>query len=215
MLTFAVPTLSCYDLLNACLASAEAGTVKPDRYVVIDNGGSLNELVQHGKVQLPANTHVETPGRNLGVAASWNYAIRQSEELTLICNDDITLAPDTLERLVKAATVDDPGGVFYHPEICAWSCFLIRRRLVDAIGWFDEGFHPAYFEDNDYHWRMQIAGFDVNIVQGCFVASHVGSATIKRARPDGFDEQFERNRERYIKKWGGLPSFETLRSPGC
>jgi len=36
-----IPTLNRYDLLVKCLESAEAGTLKPINYYIIDNGTKL------------------------------------------------------------------------------------------------------------------------------------------------------------------------------
>ena len=74
MIVLGVPVLSRYDLLERLLASAEAGTVKPDRYLIVDNGRQL-DVRSPGisrAVERGATVSVLSPGRNLGVAASWN-----------------------------------------------------------------------------------------------------------------------------------------------
>jgi len=38
-----------------------------------------------------------------------------------------------------------------------FSCFLITRKTIEVIGWFDENFHGAYCEDQDFHARCQRA----------------------------------------------------------
>lgn len=93
-----------------------------------------------------------------------------------------------------------------HPD---FSCFCVDRRLFEQVGKFDESFVPAYFEDNDMHRRIVLAGFNGYSYAPYF---HYGSSTV------GFDKARERevaNRfpdlERYYKaKWGGGPGHETF-----
>lgn len=41
------------------------------------------------------------------------------------------------------------------------AAFAIRRRVIDAIGYLDEGFWPGYYEDVDYCLRARAAGWQV------------------------------------------------------
>lgn len=44
------------------------------------------------------------------------------------------------------------------------AAFAVRRRLWDQLGGFDEGFHPAYFEEADFCKRARDAGWDIAAV---------------------------------------------------
>jgi GT2 family glycosyltransferase len=213
MIVLAVPTLRCYDLLERLFASAEAGTRKPDVYAVVDNGG---KLVESG-VKLPPNTIVHDFGRNIGVAASWNYLIRthgSDGKLVVVSNDDVIFHPHAVANLAKAVE-DHPDVDFFSPNYLpgAMFCvFLVRRNVLDQIGPFDEGFWPAYFEDVDFHRRMNFAGVRVMSVDDV-AYEHAHSATLKAASASEqaqHHETFKRNQQRYISKWGGLPGHETL-----
>ena len=48
---------------------------------------------------------------------------------------------------------------------------LIRRRVFDVLGGFDEGFFPAYYEDTDFCFRAREMGFKVVYVPSA-VAIH-------------------------------------------
>ena len=55
---------------------------------------------------------------------------------------------------------DDPR--FAHGFDCQYvegSCMLIKRSVLDAIGYLDEVFSPGYYEDTDYCFRAREAGF--------------------------------------------------------
>src|SRR5690606_23756740 len=42
--------------------------------------------------------------------------------------------------------------------------FALRRSLWEAIGPFDEGFYPAYYEETDYCYRARQAGYEIGYV---------------------------------------------------
>jgi GT2 family glycosyltransferase len=236
-LILGVPTLNRYDLLNELVASAERGSLKPDRYYIVDNGGQIDVKVAEGKLVLPMNRAiVYQPGRNLGVAASWNLILKENyekqfcaeteastdeepiymaeERTVIIAGDDIVLGDRTLELMVAKAR--ESTRLF----ICAngasaWSLFLQKPELARKIGWYDEKFWPAYYEDNDYHRRMLLAGEDYEGAVDAAV-THKRSSTIEAMSKEertAFDVEFNKNQRYYGIKWGGPPGHETLASP--
>lgn len=209
MVTLCTPTLNRYDLVHKLILSAEEGTLVPDRYSVIDNGGSL-------ELNLPPSVmnkvHLYRPGQNLGVAASWNYFLKTYPDYIIISNDDIEVGPTAIENMVDAAEAN-PDGLFFCIDsagINAWSFFLERKRSLEVIGDYDENFWPAYFEDNDRYRRYMLAGYEVHKAPG-IEFYHFGSATIKaydHEQEMRHHEYFRRNQEYYISKWGGEPHEE-------
>jgi GT2 family glycosyltransferase len=177
---------------------------------------------------------------NKGVSRAWNIgikkAIKKKCDYILILNDDIVLAPDTIEYLCNAIDNNDialiSAGDYRHlmgPDAVMtaslsddvdqmrhgpnFACFMITPDSYEKIGEFDEGFSPAYFEDNDYHHRGNLAG--VRCV-GSEVAMfyHYGSQTQNSgAQPIVPSGIFERNRHYYVNKWGGEPGTEAYTTP--
>lgn len=100
-----------------------------------------------------------------------------------------------------------------HPN---FSAFAISLACWEEIGEFDELFAPAYFEDNDIHYRMKLAGIDA-IVYPPAMFYHYGSRTQNEAQENGEpfvpSPIFEKNREKYVKKWGGVPGEEKFQNP--
>lgn len=98
------------------------------------------------------------------------------------------------QRMNAAQPVWQPGPDF--------SCFCVDRRLFEIVGKFDEGFDPCYFEDNDMHRRIVLAGFEGYAVTPYW---HYRSMT-KRTDPerDAFlaNGGFARSRSHYCRKWG-------------
>lgn len=193
-----VPTLYRVDLLKRMLDSIdhEVG-IK----LIIDNGGLVPEC-DATVIRLP---------HNLGVGASWNLIFKMTPRAPwwLICNDDIVLGPGDLERL--AGVMEDPS-----PKIAmllGFTSFGINQAALDAVGFFDENFHPAYCEDNDMTWRAGLANVPLINVESH--VEHEGSATIRGhdlyMRQNG--NTFPQNLAYYRSKWGGNPGQETYRTP--
>lgn len=216
--TLCVPTYSRYELCADMLLSAAAGTVKPDAYVVIDNGGSFHPVPALTS-RLGEALRVVRPGRNLGVAASWNWFLLNVAGHLLVCNDDVRLEPHTLETLL-AAKAEQPNGLVFHPdggsgEANVLSVFLIDPRAADVVGYFDETFHPAYFEDDDYLYRMKRLGLRPLPVPGCGYFHHC-SATLRAMPPAdaaAHAANFAALRDYYVTKWGGEPGDERFERP--
>lgn len=55
------------------------------------------------------------------------------------------------------APLDQPGEA----EQPAGACLLVRRRALEQAGWWDEAFHPLWFEDVDLCLRLRQAGFRI------------------------------------------------------
>ncbi|MBR1478221.1 MAG: glycosyltransferase family 2 protein [Lachnospiraceae bacterium] len=77
---------------------------------------------------------------------------------------------------------------------------LIKRKVLDEVGVFDESFSPGYFEDTDLSFRIRKAGYRLNVVRNSFIY-HVGSQSFAK-RPD-LEEIYERNKMYFMKKWEG------------
>jgi GT2 family glycosyltransferase len=89
---------------------------------------------------------------------------------------------------------------------------LYTKGAFDKIGYTDVNFYPAYYIDNDYARR----GVNAE-VQACTLINsiyfHFWSRTIKQGDGGSTPKQFSRNREFYIKKWGGDFGQEKHRIP--
>ena len=95
-----------------------------------------------------------------------------------------------------------------------FSAFMVSKRCWEEVGELDELFAPAYFEDNDYHYRMKLLGINA-ILYPPAMFYHYGSVTQLYAdiRPIVSTGMFENNRANYINKWGGMPGEEKFIYP--
>ncbi len=116
----------------------------------------------------------------------FKQAVADGCDYVLITNDDILFSPYTVDHLaasfdklpdnvimvsannlighldspyeildLPAEAADDPFNASDHPN---FSCFMVRDDFFDRHGRFDENYVPAWWEDNDSHYRATLLG---------------------------------------------------------
>ncbi len=78
-------------------------------------------------------------------------------------------------------------------------CLLIRREVIDRVGFLDERFGVGCFEDDDYCLRAARAGFRAVIARDAFV-HHFGGRTFIGSGVD-FAGLMRRNQALFESKW--------------
>ncbi len=76
-------------------------------------------------------------------------------------------------------------------------CWLMRRDLIENVGYFDERFFPSRHEDIDYCLRARLAGYKI-IYNGRAKVIHHHLCRY------GADEQNRKNTQKFLKKWKNL-----------
>lgn len=82
-------------------------------------------------------------------------------------------------------------------ETLAGPCWLIRRALINKVGYFDERFFPSQHEDADYCLRTRLAGYKL-IYNGKVKIIH------HHLFRDGGKKQNRKNWRKFLRKWKGL-----------
>lgn len=197
-----IPTINRWDMLQNILP--EYYKIWKRRHIVIlDNG------CQGIKVELPGR--LITANENQGVSRSWNIISNKIYYFgythCLILNDDIEMVtkPDLLEKFID----DNPADMYVSPK--GWSAIILPRDTFQKIGGFDTAFFPAYFEDNDYAYRLKLKG--LKIVECPLLEPRVFRNSQTIAKDPSLNDKFGQNRELYIAKWGGLPGEEKYTTP--
>jgi len=219
MVSVCIPTLIAYDQCINLLLSLEKGTVKPKDYYVLDNGGGFKQFYRQSNLFLP-NLNIIDPGENIGVAKAWNWFLNNVEGDIIIVNDDIEFAHFALQDFLKLKEQYKKETVVIYTLVRAdapnplpnFSLFMLNTSIKNKVGLFDENFFPAYFEDNDYIYRIHLAGYGIAMFQVKDFYIHNHSATYKKQKELNlkidYDSLFIKNKEYYIKKWGGEPRQE-------
>lgn len=82
-------------------------------------------------------------------------------------------------------------------------CMLVRRDVLEQIGYFDEDFSPGNYEDDDLSLRIFCAGYKLILCRDTFIHHH-GSKTFSNdlESQKKFLEILKRNSLKFEKKWG-------------
>jgi len=212
-LSVCVPTLKCYDLLDNFIHSCEKSTIVPDQYVIVDNGFNYVPRAYSEKIKIiiPENN---TPWC---VSKCWNYFMKNIEGIKILANDDIWFHPYTLSKIVEDVTtrsedwfsLQKPDGT-----MLGFSCVIIKDSTYKEVGEFDETFYPAYYEDCDYLYRMNLLNKKEHHIICDFEHKH--SATFKSFNQEEQNRHhttFTKNQNYYKAKWGDLSPNERYRTP--
>jgi GT2 family glycosyltransferase len=182
-----IPVLNRFDLLEECIASIDCAV---EHLLVIDNGGkySIPSGLYGGKA-----TVLNMPA-NLGVAGSWNLGIKSFPfaPYWVIASNDIKYAPGQLQKLA-----DKSGPDVLIKTSQAWSSFSIGSNVVKTVGLFDENYHPAYYEDNDYETRMDRLGLRGSSVSTDINVIAYGAATTIQDSQELFNRNIVTNESNY------------------
>jgi len=239
-LAIIIPVLNCLEFTKITLSTIYSK--HPYKLIIIDNGSTDRTGKYLDGLEGIENIKVIRFKENIGAGPAWNYGIQYAmrkfqSKYFLIANNDILLHPEAIDILIKAidftkcilTSATDISGTVSCPEDVLkmkvpkktrlteapeFSCFMLKTETIQKIGYFDEKFYPAYFEDNDYHYRIRLAGLKA-VKTNRALYFHYGSRTIKN------DEKihnisnlgYTANREYYRQKWGGLPGEEIYKTP--
>jgi GT2 family glycosyltransferase len=216
-----IPTLHRYDLLLRfiqALADDPSPCIEP-QITVVDNGGQFLNSPQAAALAAMEGAplvHVHVPDYNLGVAASWNWLLRELGRCVL-CNDDIVLSTASLKALVDAGDAAPEAFLVQHSHPVSGMASMLVNRPQDwlATGGFDEGFWPGYFDDNDTRYRLKL--MDGQIVTIDVPDWHHDNSSTLAAGDAMYHRNhwgsFLRNQRYYEQKWGGPPGGERFLLP--
>lgn len=203
-LTLCTVVISRYDLLKKMFESVKYSTYPIDRIYVVDNGRNPHAIREAFSVfEKVLWTDILTPIQPMGLAESWNWMIRATNEERLLVADDVILQPYTIEKMVNT-----PGDFI---SSMWFGCFIIRDSCIREVGLFDEEISPGYlyFEDIDYAQRMRNVGVPITKVRGDVV--HFGSASLNVVPREKWKEhhhdRFMIAKNNYLKKWGSIPDW--------
>jgi GT2 family glycosyltransferase len=166
-----VPILRGPDILRRMLDTIDYPIRK---LIIIDNGDALRETAGWPVEHVQSTKVIKMPA-NLGVAGSWNLGIKADPFAPwwLIVNFDVEWPAGSLRAFAEQASGADVLLAQSPQPYCA---FAVGEDVVQRVGLFDEAFHPAYFEDNDYELRCAIEG--VKVRRSTIPIVHHNSSTI-------------------------------------
>jgi GT2 family glycosyltransferase len=199
-----IPTINRADLLNPTLEKY-LHDFPETMIIILDNGNQ--RIIEHERIM------VMHASRNFGVAKSWNWLHDMiftflEKPYALILNDDIYLGKfeyqikDTIHRHIEMPFLTNTG---------TWCSYITPYKTWQQVGRFDENIYPAYYEDDDYSYRLKLAGLPHFPTNDLKPLNYINSGSIKRDA--SLNLRQEKNKQYYIEKWGGMPGQETFTVP--
>lgn len=216
-----IPVYNRPDLTTRCLKSICEHTRVPFNLILIDNNSDpetrdyLRSFTSvHENVLLVRNEE------NVGWVKALNHGIRLSTSpfVCVMNNDTVVRTGGWLSKMIDIAVMEDDIGLvnphfqakrcvlpdwpFIEVDFCRGYCMLIKRYVIDKIGFFDESYGLGYYDDDDYSVRAIRVGFRCVRASGVFV-EHIGDSTFS----DMFKktkrlELHEKNKKLFYSKWG-------------
>ena len=198
-----VPILTGPKILYAMLESIDYPVAK---LIIIDNGDCLNTSTGWPVEHVQSTKVIKMPA-NLGVAGSWNLGIKATPFAPwwLIVNFDITWPAGSLKMFAEQGSADE---IVLSECLQPWSAFAIGENVVRRVGLFDEGYHPAYCEDNDYARRCA----DEIIRPAPIPVRHENSSTLAAADYGEKNNRTYMSNSDYFQGGGGGWSLDRRRA---
>lgn len=135
--------------------------------------------------------------------------------MLVLCSQAILFGAQGGADLIAQLALTDGWGL----EVAGagWHLIGITTHTLRVVGPFDDGFHPAYYEDTDYLYRMGLAGLPSPRENGRawpqIVVNFGDRGTALSIHRGHVRPNFGELRARYIAKWGGDQGHETYRTP--
>ncbi len=215
-MTFSVviPARDSIDMLCRLFESLAQSSRQPDEVVLVDDGSadSLEPIAAQFGARYLRNS------LSIGPAAARNQGVLETRgDIIVFLDADVTVHPDTLERMVKALE-DDPSlaGIFgsyddapghpgflsrYRNLLHAWihqtacpyastfwgACGAIRRQAFLATGGFPEAYGRPAIEDIELGCLLIKAGYKLKLDRKALVCHHKAWSFWQMLRTDIFD----------------------------
>jgi len=124
-----------------------------------------------------------------------------SEDIGVVNPDSNTTGtgpagPDGLEEFLKIRGAHAGYGEM---ATCIGFCMLIKRCVINKIGYLNEGIGRFNYEDTDYSLSAKKEGYRCVLAKGSYVYHYI-SSSLKMVK--GIKALSDKNRERFETKWG-------------
>jgi len=119
---------------------------------------------------------------------------------------DATARYNSAQELHKHASAIREQNRGMHEKVrrIVFFCTLIKKEVIDKIGFLYEKFSPGNYEDDDYCLRAIKAGFTCLIDRSTFIHHYCSSSW--KQNPQAYHQILERNRRYFTHKWGTTES---------
>ncbi len=223
-----IPIWDQLEHTQTCIENIIKNTLYPYRLILIDNasGDDTRKYLESLKNRNPLDVELIRNEENLGFVKAVNQGLKiSSAPYICILNNDTIPAPGWLEKMIDfaiqhrdvglvnpqcnghgnvpigiyAKTLEKYKGKYMEMNQCQGFCMLIKREVIDRIGYLDEIFGIGGFDDTDYSMRANIAGYRCVAIKEAYVYHRLHASFDKSGNREDW---VRRNQKIYYKKWG-------------
>lgn len=117
---------------------------------------------------------------------------------------------DNFDEYIKFATKNNITNESSYEERVKLVGFamLIKRNVLEKIGYLDERFTPGNFEDDDISLRIIMSGYKILLSKDSYI-HHFGSVSFRNVK-GGYNELLEKNSDKFKNKWGFNIQYSTF-----
>jgi len=223
-----IPIWNQFELTRQCIDHITKNTRYPYRLVLVDNGSddqtkSYLENFQKNNKDFGLIQNKE----NLGFVRAVNQGLKISKaSYVCVLNNDTMPGEGWLTQLIEFAQRHKDVGLlnplckgheekkisineyaksvatnkdkFMEMNQCQGFCMLIKRELIDKIGYLDEQFGLGGFDDTDYSLRSYLAGYKSACVYSSYVYHKEHESFCQMGDRKKIQSESEK---RFFKKW--------------
>lgn len=185
-------TLTKFDMAQRLLDSIDYPV---ETLVVVDNSG-IKAWIPRANDYVGEIWTIRLP-HGLGANGAWNLIIKSTPfaPYWVIPNDDSYFEPGALEIIANNVDTEKFNFVDVNPK---WSCVVPGEGAILKAGLWDEVFHPIYYDDDEYEWRMNMLGVEFNHIPA--KVHHNNSSTLHSGYNEKNNVTFARNRSMFTNK---------------
>lgn len=111
-----------------------------------------------------------------------------------------------MQNFAAVFNTSNPPDYEYRQKLVGF-CLLIKREAIDKTGCLDERFSPGNYEDDDYSYRLQEAGYRLLLCKSTFIY-HFGSASFAKDIA-AYQNRLAVNMKKFEEKWGFNPNYSS------
>jgi len=151
------------ECFESIIKSNSSSGIEAKDVLIVDNtkDGIKNRYSFLGVVQPAPDLRIyrDPDNHNLGVARSWNIGAREVVERKLdyliIMSQAMLFGPE--KEVTWTGELEARNGEYLVEALGhSWHLIALHRKCFEAIGYFDENFYPAYFEQIDWSRRLEL-----------------------------------------------------------
>ena len=221
-----IPVFNQLHYTKGCVESLLQAGIAGSQIIIVDNAstdGTAEYLAGFPDIRVIHNN------KNQGCAYAWNQGSRASQaNWTVVSNNDILFAPETLAGLIAFAEeqhLDIASGAMCEGPVdydfpayardfmrkmsavtrrdaARGSCFMVHRRVFETIGYFNDNPKLGGYEDDEFFRRARAAGLKLAITGRSFY-HHYGSVTQKSMKAEMKKPNFSLGDREYYRKLTG------------